>query len=107
MSGAGRISMRILSCILIILGIYLLAHAGYDELRGVTRLPVIFQLARTPGTYSYYGSFDRGYPYSIPVHREQNPERFTQFMAGHWICAVVIEFIGCVLYFRSKQQTDP
>lgn len=88
--------MRVLSFIAIALGIYLLASAGYDELRGVTRKPVtLLSLKRR---------FNTSYLYSIPVQRQQNPELFRRFMLTHWIYAIVIEGVGCVLYLNSKPE---
>ena len=46
--------------------------------------------------------YNRAYLYRIPVHREQNPELFRQFMMGHWIWAIGIEGVGWVLYARNK-----
>jgi hypothetical protein len=99
--GVKRTLMRVLSYILIAIGICLLARASYDECRGVTHCPVTF--FRTTSMFTYSGPFNRWYLYSIPVHRDQNPSRFRQFMVIHWIYAVLIEGIGWVLYFRSKR----
>ena len=96
--------MRVLSYILIAVGICLLARAGYDEFRGVTHMPVVF--FRSSSTFTYSGPFNRWYLYHIPVHREQNPKRFAEFMLTHWIYAILIEGIGCVLYFRTKKQMN-
>ena len=83
----------IISYILILLGICLLVGAGYDELRGVTHKPHALVGGRM---------YNRAYLYRIPVHREQNPELFRQFMMGHWIWAIGIEGVGWVLYARNK-----
>jgi hypothetical protein len=49
---------------------------------------------------------NRGYLYSIPVLREQNPELFHQFMVTHWIYAVAVEAGGCLLYLKNKRDDD-
>ena len=88
--------MRILSCIFIALGIYLLARAGYDEFRGSTTKPLTL-MGRHHNT---------AYLYSIPVLRENNPKLFREFMVTHWIYASLVGAVGCILYARSKQQDD-
>ena len=88
--------MRALSYILIALGIYLLASACYQEYHGRTFKPAMLQ-----GKATGMGA-NRGYLYSIPVLREQNPELFHQFMVTHWIYAVAVEAGGCLLYLKNK-----
>ena len=83
----------VFSYILILLGIYLFLAAGYDEFRGVTHKPY----APIPRR-----RYNRAYLYRIPVHREQNPDLFHEFMMGHWIWAIGIEGVGWVLYVRNK-----
>jgi hypothetical protein len=92
--------MRVLSFILIALGLYLLGSAYYDEYRGSTFKPAALRGGRAGP------SFNRGYLYSIPVSREQNPELFRRFMVKHWIYAVVVEAAGCILYMKSKRVDD-
>lgn len=92
--------MRALSYILIALGFYLLASAFYDEYRGITTKPAIFPPKATSRNAS------RGYLFSIPVHREQNPELFHQFMVTHWIYAVTVEAGICLLYLKKKRAND-
>jgi len=82
----------IVSYILILVGIYLVVTAGYDEVRGVTHKPYALGGRRN----------NQAYLYRIPVHREQNPELFGQFMLGHWIWAIGIEGIGWALYARYR-----
>ena len=83
----------IFSYVLIVLGVYLLAAAGYDELRGVTHKPYALGSGRR---------YNQGYLYRIRVHREQDPDRFREFMIGHWMWAVGIEGVGWILYARNK-----
>jgi hypothetical protein len=92
--------MRMLAYILIVLGIYLFAGVLYQEYHGRTFKPLALQLKAT-GV-----SANRGYLYSIPVLRDQNPELFHQFMMTHWIYAAVVEVVGWVLYLRNKQNVD-
>jgi hypothetical protein len=92
--------MRALSFILIALGIYLLGSAYYDEYRGCTFKPATLQ-GKATGR-----SANRGYLFSIPVKKEQNPELFRQFMVTHWIYAVVVEVAGCILYMKTKRIDD-
>jgi hypothetical protein len=83
----------VLSYVLIVLGIYLLAAAGYDEYRGATT---------RPATFHRRGMLRTSYVNHILVHRIQNPDLFHKFMIVHWIWAVGIEGIGWVLYIRNK-----
>ena len=84
-----------LSYVLIVLGIYLLAAAGYDDYRGITKSPVLL-------TDFHRRGMGHAYLYRIPVRREQNSELFRQFMTVHWIWAVGIEGVGWILYLRNK-----
>jgi hypothetical protein len=92
--------MRVLSYILIALGIYLLASAFYQECRGKTFKPAMLQ-----GKATGLGA-NHGYLYSIPVLKSQNLELFRKFMVTHWIYAAVIEVGGCLLYLKTKQDED-
>ena len=92
--------MRALSVILIVLGIYLFASAIYQEYHGRTFKPWALQLKATG-----MGA-NRGYLYSIPVLRDQNPELFHHFMMTHWIYAAVVEVVGCGLYLKNKRNDD-
>jgi hypothetical protein len=82
------------SYVLILLGIYLLATAGYDEVRGITTKPATLIGAHGHG-------MGHAYLYRIPVRREQNPELYHQYMTGHWIWAVGIECVGWIVFFRK------
>jgi hypothetical protein len=86
----------IFSYVLIVLGIYLLAAAGYDEFRGITRRPILLTDFHRRGTMGH------AYLHRVPVRRQQNPELFRQFMMGHWIWAVGIEGVGWILCLRNR-----
>jgi hypothetical protein len=89
--------MRVLSSILIALGIYLLASAGYDEYRGSTTKPATF------GGRHHYNT---AYLYRLHVLRANNPELFHQFMVSHWVYASIIEVAGCILFLRTRKQDE-
>jgi hypothetical protein len=95
--------MRVLSYILIGIGIYLLVSAGYDEFRGITTKPLPFRVQQ----YYHYG-----YLYSLPVSRGNhpkllnNPKLFREFMMTHWIYAFLVEAAGCILFVITKQIDD-
>jgi hypothetical protein len=88
--------MRVLSYILIALGIYLLASGGYEEFRGSTTKPATLMGKR----------HDTAYLYSLSVLRTNNPELSHEFMVTHWIYASLVGFTGCILYLRRKNQDD-
>lgn len=88
--------MRALSYILIALGVFLLAHAVYDECRGRTHMPVRLSGRR----------FNTRYLYTLPVFRANNPELFRKFMTTHWIYAGLIAGAGCGLYLTTTQRED-
>ena len=92
--------MRALSYILIVFGIYLLGRAVYQEYSGRTFKPAALLLKATGR------EANRGFLYSRPVLRNQNPELFRQFMWKHWIYAVVVETGGWFLYLRFKRDDD-
>jgi len=88
--------VRALSYILIALGIYLLASAGYDEVRGSTTKPATLMGKRS----------NTAYLYSLHLLKENNPELFRKFMATHWVYASVVEVAGGILFLRNKKQDD-
>jgi hypothetical protein len=88
--------MRAISYILILLGIYLLVTATYDEFRGITR---------KPATLMRRARYNPAYLYRIPVRQEQNPELFRQFMEIHWLYAAGFEGAGLVLWLRNRKPT--
>ena len=89
------------SYILLALGIFLLAVAAYDQCRGITHKPLTI--------FRAYGESrnNRRYLYRIPVHREQNPQLFSDFMRTHWIYATAITAVGIALYLGSRTQDQP
>jgi hypothetical protein len=84
----------VISSILIVLGIYLLASAGYDEFRGSTTTPAMH-------TDKHHNT---AYLRSLPLLKKNEPELFRQFMVTHWIYASLVEITGCTLYLKSKKQ---
>jgi len=88
---------RILSLILIVLGLYLLGSAWHAEYCGITTLPeTLAHGAR--GGYS-----NSRYLYRRLVYRQYDPERFRQYMLTHWLYASVIEVAGWMLYLRTRE----
>jgi hypothetical protein len=83
--------MRAVACIIIAVGIYMLASAGYDEYRGITTKPASFGRRHHNAAYLY----------RIPVLRSRNPELFHRFMTTHWIYASLVVVGGCVLYIQN------
>jgi hypothetical protein len=84
----------VISSILIVLGIYLLVSAGYDEFRGSTTTPAM-HLEKHHNT---------AYLHSLPLLKKNEPELFREFMATHWIYASLVEISGFTLYLKSKKQ---
>jgi hypothetical protein len=84
--------MRIISYILLVVGILLLASAGYDEFCGSTRTPT-----------SKYN------PISETVTKNGNPETFHNAMTYHWFYAVMLLGAGGIAYWIDKGQdkVDP
>ena len=85
--------MRALSYILIVLGIYLLVNAGYEEFHGSTTKPLTLMGRRHNSAYLY----------RTHVLRENNPELLRQFMTTHWIYASLIQGAGCFLFLKTKK----
>jgi hypothetical protein len=87
--------MRILGLVLVVLGSYLAASAGYDEYHGVTTKPVGPWGGRSPTRYN------SAYLNSLHVARDINPDLFREFMTVHWACAILIGASGCILYVKN------
>ena|ERR1035441_2809524 len=83
--------MRIFSYILMVIGILLLASAGYDEFRGSTRV-----------------SNGRHTPH-YTVTRQANPEKFHDGMVYHTSFATLLLIAGFIAYMMDKGQdkVDP
>jgi hypothetical protein len=90
--------MRILSYILMAVGIFLLTSDGYDEIHGVTGVPVMF------GSGSYPLTFD-----SEDIIKKDNPETFHDAMVCHWAQASMIAIAGFILFMidRKQERLDP
>jgi hypothetical protein len=76
----------------------LLATTGYDEFRGITHKP-FGPIGTARGT-----SENARYLAAIPVHRDQNPTLFHQFIEIHWIYAALVEGAGCLCYLKYDMQ---
>src|ERR1700690_3983453 len=84
--------MRTISYILVVVGILLLARAGYDEFSGSTRTPT-----------SKYN------PISETVTKNGNPDAFHNAMTYHWFYAFMLLGAGGIAYLIDKGQdkVDP
>jgi hypothetical protein len=83
--------MRLFALVLVALGSYLAADAGYDEYHGITKKPV--------GPWG--GHYNSAYLNSQPVARDNDPDLFQEFITVHWAYAFLIGASGCVLYTRN------
>jgi hypothetical protein len=86
--------MRVVSYILIAVGLLLFASAGYDQYRGVTRSP-------SAGRYT-------GYSHST-ITRQSKPEEFHNAMTWHWFYACMLVIVGVIAYqiVRGQEKADP
>jgi hypothetical protein len=84
--------MRIVSYILVVVGILLSASAGYDEFRGSTRA--------STGRYSHS---------HYTITKKDNPEEFHNAMTYHWFYASMLLIAGFIAYMIDKGQdrVDP
>lgn len=84
--------MRVVSYILALVGILLLASAGYDEFRGSTRAPA--------GRYSHS---------HYTITKKDQPEEFRNAMTHHWFYASMLLSAGFIAYLIDKGQdrVDP
>jgi len=89
--------MRVLSYILIALGICLLVAAGYDEYRGITGKPLALGIRHRHNS---------GHLYRLRVSKVQTPQLFRQFMTTHWLYATLIGGVGCILYLADRNSED-
>jgi hypothetical protein len=83
--------MRTISYILVVIGILLLALAGYDEFRGSTSTP------------------SSEYDPSETVTKDSKPEMFRNAMTYHWFHAFMLLGAGGIAYLIDKGQdkVDP
>jgi hypothetical protein len=86
--------MRIVSYILVVVGVLLLASAGYDEYRGSTRSP-------SGGRYTGYSHYT--------ITKQTKPEEFHNAMTYHWFYASMLVIAGVIAYMIDKGQdrVDP
>ena len=85
--------MRILSYILVALGVLLFVSAGYDEFRGSTHSP-----SGRYGGYSHY-----------TITKQTNPEAFHDAMTYHWFYASLLVIAGVIAYMvdKGQEKADP
>jgi ribonucleotide reductase beta subunit family protein with ferritin-like domain len=90
-------SVRILSYIVMVIGILMLVRFGYDEFRGITSAPSMTVMRR----YSYY-------PHDI-LNKKDKPEEFRNAMKYHWIMSSMIVIAGFILFAidRKQEALDP
>jgi hypothetical protein len=86
--------MRVISYILIAVGLLLFASAGYDEYRGSTRSP-------SGGRYTGYSHHT--------ITKEAKPEEFHNAMTYHWFYASVLAIAGVIAYMidKGQEKSDP
>jgi hypothetical protein len=87
--------MRVLPYILIVLGIYLLVRAGYQEFRGSTTRPMMYLPFSKRSLLEH--RHNNAYLFSIRVFKINNPKLFREFMETHWIYAILVEIAGVAL----------
>ena len=84
--------MRALSVLLLLLGLYLVGSAAYDEYRGLTHKPGIV----------WHYRWTKAYLYKINVRRSEDPDRFHEFMVAHWIYAGLTATAGGLLFIKAR-----
>jgi hypothetical protein len=89
--GGSRI-MRIVSYIIVAIGVLLLANAGYDEFRGSTHAPT--------------GRYNR---ISYAITKNGNPEEFHNAMVVHLCRSFLFSLAGVILFMidRGQEKVDP
>ena len=89
-----RLNVRFIPHIIIVFGICLLAHAAYDEHRGIVRAK------RNSAIYPLGPDL---------VERTQDPKRFRNIMASEWILASIVVCIGFIFLGIDKKadRIDP
>jgi hypothetical protein len=90
--------MRLLSFILVILGLWLLCVAGYQQYRGVTTEPAILVEERLAGIVK-----------DGEILKQRDPDDFRTAMTFHWLFGVVSTLSGIGLYLsvRRRERLDP
>jgi hypothetical protein len=94
---ARGVPMRAMSYVLIILGIYLLASAGFEKIRGKTPRPFRY-VPFSQRSLLENDEVDPTYKFSAPVLKSKQPEMFRGFINAHWLYAFIIEFAGICLW---------
>ena len=86
--------IRALPFVCLILGACLLASAGYDEFRGITRAPM-----GKPGAN----------PYGRGIVLKEDPKSFRNAMSCHWFNASLLIAAGLVFHciVRKQDSLDP
>ncbi len=90
--------MRLLSYILVILGICLLSKAAYDQYRGITTAPAVLAREQVAGIVK-----------TGEITRQTDPDDFRVAMACRWFLGLVSAFAGISLYLsvRRQDRLDP
>ena len=85
--------MRIVSYFFMVVGMLLLASAGYDEYRGTTHAP--------SGRYSGYTHYS--------ISKQGRPEEFHNAMIVHLSRSLLLLLAGIVLFMidRGQERADP
>lgn len=91
--------MRAWAFILLLIGFYLAACAGYDEYRGITRRPLIFMpLTRDAILDNPHGSV------RVIVLKKNNNPLFRRFMTTHWIWTGAFLVAAGGAYWMDRQK---
>ena len=90
--------MRLLSYILVILGVWLLTKAAYQQYRGITTAPAMLAREQLAGIVK-----------TGEIMRRTEPDDFRVAMTLHWLFAIVSAFAGIGLYLniRRQERLDP
>lgn len=91
---------RISGIIVIVIGIFLLGHAAYQEIHGVTYKPLMdLPFTRRSVLDRHIGT----YAYRIPIEKTINPKLFREFMNIHWIWAAAVEAVGIFILAKAGE----
>jgi hypothetical protein len=92
-------TLRVLAYVLLVVGVGLLAVAGYQQYRGVTRQPTLIGSGMHT---SFVVSGDT-------IHRASHPEAFRGAMEVHWYYALATFLGGVILLsiIRGQDRADP
>jgi len=84
--------MRLLSYMLLILGIWLLGKAAYQQYRGITTMPAVTVREQLTGIVK-----------SGKIERQKDPDDFRLAMTLHWFFGIVSAFAGMGLYQHIRK----